>query len=113
MKLLHHRPLVTVEKTVTEPKNEPKKPSLDELYPDEYPDMIEPRELVLNARNKVVFTVKRDDQEYGLPHLTIRHYDTTKKRTGPTKKAIKIPVELLYDFAEILSDVMSEVEGIE
>ena len=105
MKILKPKKIV---KTVEE-KPVQKKQKSRVIGDDEYPDLIDKRELVLNETNKLVFSVARGG-EYGLPMIDIRHYMDTKKYSGPTKKGIRIPLEMLYDFMETLEEIDTECD---
>ena len=103
------------EETVQPPKSESKKSAgKSKLPPDTYKDEIKPLELELGEGNKFVFSVKRAG-ELGLPHVDIRLYITTEKYTGFTKKGITFPLEMLYDFKDILNELDEECDkkGVE
>ena len=102
MKILKPKKVV---KSVTEEVEKPKRVIEDE----EYPDLLDKKELVLGESNKLVFSVARGG-EYGLPMIDIRHYVNTKKYSGPTKKAVRIPLEMLYSFMEILEEIDTECD---
>ena len=93
-----------------EPKKEAKteKPRL-ELLPDEYKDEIPPREIVLDETGKLVISVKRGG-DYGLPHVDIRHFVTTERFTGFTKKGVNFPLEFLYELMDLLHEVSDECD---
>ncbi|MBR5215336.1 MAG: hypothetical protein IKV80_03830 [Bacteroidales bacterium] len=97
-----------VEEKKPEVKKEEKK-QYRELPPDEYKDEIPPRELELDETNKLVISVKRGG-EYGLPHVDIRHYVTTERFTGFTKKGVNFPLEFLYELLDTLHDVSDECD---
>lgn len=80
-----------------------------ELPPDEYKDEIPPKEIVLDENGKLVISVKRGG-DYGLPHVDIRHFVTTERYTGFTKKGINFPLEFLYELVDLLKDVSDECE---
>ena len=104
-----------VKETVQPPKEVAKKPTgKSKLPPDTYKDEIKPLELDLAEGNKFVFSVKRAG-DLGLPHVDIRLYITTDKYTGFTKKGITFPLEMLYEFKDILNEVDEECDrlGIE
>ena len=94
-------------KVVKQVEEKPKKKRVYEE--DEYPDLIDKKELELNETNKLVFSVARGG-EYGLPMIDIRHYANTSKYTGPTKKGIRLPLEFLYDLMEILEEIDTECD---
>lgn len=79
------------------------------LPPDEYPDEIEPISMVINESNRLIFRVKRD-KIYGEYQLDIRHYLTTERYTGYTKKAITIPLEQLYALINKCDEVSAECD---
>lgn len=97
-----------VEEKKTEPKKEEKKTS-KQLPPDEYKDEITPKELVLDESNKLVVSVKRGG-DYGLPHVDIRHYVTTERYTGYTKKGVNFPLEFLYELVDMLQEASDECD---
>ena len=90
----------TVEKTS---KSEGRLPS------DEYKDEIEPKEIVLDENGKLVISVKRGG-EYGLPYVDIRHYVTTERFTGFTRKGVNFPLELLLELVDTLREVSDECD---
>lgn len=79
------------------------------LPPDEYKDEIEPVSLVLDDTNKLVISVKRGG-DYGLPHVDIRHYVTTERYTGFTKKGVNFPLEFLLELLDLLNEVSDECD---
>ena len=97
-------PLPTVEEKPVE-----KKPEVKELPPDDYEDEIPAKELEIDESNKLVFSVRRGG-EFGLPLVDIRHYITTERFTGFTRKGISFPLELLLDLADILREVSDECD---
>ena len=90
-----------------EPKKEEKK--YKTLPPEDYADEIPKKELELDETNKLVISVKRGG-EYGLPHVDVRHYVTTERFTGFTKKGINFPLEFLYELIDLLNDVSDECD---
>ena len=99
-----------VEKAPEKPKS--KKEETPKLPPDEYKDEIPPKEIFFDENGKLVISVKRGG-EYGLPHVDIRHYVTTERYTGFTKKGVNFPLEFLYELINLLNDVAEECEGLE
>lgn len=97
------------EKPVEVKKEEKKSKKTDNLPPDEYKDEIEPKEIVLDENGKLIVSVKRGG-DYGLPHVDIRHYVTTERFTGFTKKGVNFPLELLYEILDVLKEVSDECE---
>lgn len=91
-----------------EPKKE-EKVQRKELPPDEYTDEIPPREILLDETGKLVISVKRSG-DYGLPHVDIRHYVTTERFTGFTKKGVNFPLEFLYELMDLLKEVSDECD---
>lgn len=92
---------------VPEPKKEERKVSA--LPPDDYKDEIEPKEIEIDENGKLVISVKRGG-EFGLPHVDIRHYVTTERYTGFTRKGVNFPLELLLELLESLKDAYDECE---
>ena len=90
------------------PKKEEKKSRL-ELLPDDYKDEVTPREIVLDESGKLIISVKRGG-DYGLPHVDIRHYATTERFTGFTKKGVNFPLEFLYELMDLLHEVSDECD---
>ena len=79
------------------------------LPPDEYKDEIEPKEMYVDETGKLVISVKRGG-DYGLPHVDIRHFVTTERYTGFTKKGINFPLEFLYELIDLLNEVSEECD---
>ena len=79
------------------------------LPSDEYKDEIEPKEIVLDENGKLVISVKRGG-EYGLPCVDIRHYVTTERFTGFTRKGVNFPLELLLELVDTLREVSDECD---
>ena len=99
-----------VEKAPEPPKKEEKKEkSRLELLPDEYKDEVTPREIVLDETGKLVISVKRGG-DLGLPHVDIRHFVTTERFTGFTKKGVNFPLEFLYELMDLLHEVSDECD---
>ena len=93
-----------------EPKKEEKKAKQPEkLPPDDYKDEVTPREIVLDETGKLVISVKRGG-DYGLPHVDIRHFVTTERFTGFTKKGVNFPLEFLYELMDLLKEVSDECD---
>ena len=90
-------------------KPEPVKEEKRQLPPDEYTDEIEPKEIILDDTGKLVISVKRGG-DYGLPHVDIRHYVTTERFTGFTKKGVNFPLEFLYELTDLLREVSDECD---
>lgn len=80
-----------------------------ELPPDEYKEEIPSKEIVLDETGKLVISVKRGG-DYGLPHVDIRHFVTTERFTGFTKKGINFPLEFLYELIDLLQEVSDECD---
>lgn len=88
-------------------KESPKKQNDGTLPSDTYKDEIPPKEIELDENGKLVVSVVRGG-ELGLPNVDIRHYVTTERYTGFTKKGINFPLELLMDMIETLKEVLDE-----
>ena len=79
-------------------------------YPDEYKDCIEKKELQLNETTKLVFSVRRKDDDLGLPWVDVRIYVNSPEYTGFTKKGISFPLERLEEFQEVIEKIDSECD---
>ena len=90
-------------------KKRKKKPSNGTLPPDEYEDEIPPKSILIDDDGKLIISVKRGG-EYGLPRVDIRHYATTERYTGFTKKGVNFPLELLLELVDTLREVSDECE---
>lgn len=99
---IQRTPIVEKAPEVKEEKTRP-------LPPDDYKDEITPKELVLDESGKLIISVKRGG-DYGLPHVDIRHYVTTERFTGFTKKGVNFPLEVLYDLIDLLHEVSDECD---
>lgn len=95
---------VVEEKPEKEKKNEN-----GTLPPDEYHEEIPPKEIVLDEYGKLVISVKRAG-DLGLPCVDIRHFATTERFTGFTKKGVNFSLEHLLELVDILRDVCDECE---
>ena len=82
---------------------------MDKKYPDEYRDEIEKKVIKVSDNMKIVFSVRRAGED-GLPYVDIRTYIETDNYTGPTKKGISFPLEMLEDFIETINKVNEECE---
>mgnify|MGYP003297726158 CR=1 FL=1 len=98
-----------VEKAPEPKKEEKKEKSRLELLPDDYKDEVTPREIILDETGKLVISVKRGG-DYGLPHVDIRHFVTTERFTGFTKKGVNFPLEFLYELMDLLHEVSDECD---
>ena len=100
-------PLTMVEE---KPTKEEKKSDKNGLLPsDEYREEIPSKEIVLDENGKLVISVKRGG-DYGLPCVDIRHFVTTERFTGFTKKGVNFPLEFLFEMMDLLQDVCDECE---
>ena len=79
-------------------------------YPDEYKDCIGKKFLQLNESTRLVFSVRRKDDDLGLPWVDIRIYVSSPEYTGFTKKGISFPLERLEEFQEVIEGINSECE---
>ena len=94
----------------TPPKVEKTKKEARPLPSDDYKDEIDPKEIVLDESGKLIVSVKRGG-EYGLPGVDIRHYVTTERYTGFTKKGVNFPLEFLLELVDLLREVSDECES--
>ncbi len=97
----------SAQQTTAKAKTKPNTAST--LPEDVYRDEIPPKEVVIDDSNKLVISVKRGG-EFGLPHVDIRHYVTTERYTGFTKKGVNFPLELLFDLIGTLRDAADECD---
>ena len=79
-------------------------------YPDEYMDCIPKRELQLNETAKLVFSVRRRNDDIGLPYFDIRVFVNTPEYVGPTKKGINFALERLDEFQDIIEAINVECD---
>jgi hypothetical protein len=84
------------------PKAEKPKKESKKLPPDTYSDEIEPIEISIGDKTKLVFKVQRAG-ELGLPHVDIRTYVNSDVYVGPTKKGINFPLEFLLEIIDTLN----------
>ena len=98
-----------VEEKPVEEKPKKKEEVTPQLPSDEYEDEIPPKELVIDETNKLVISVKRAG-DYGLPHVDIRHFVTTERFTGFTRKGVNFPLEFLYELMDLLKDASDKCD---
>lgn len=79
------------------------------LPPDEYEDEFPPKEIILDEGNKLVLSCKRD-LEMGIPRIDIRHFITTERYTGFTKKGVNFSLEFLCELVDTLTEMSDECE---
>lgn len=70
----------------------------------EYKEVIEPRKMNLAEGLDLVFSVAESNAEEGA-RLDIRTYIQTERYSGPTKKGINFPVELIEEFRAFLDEI--------
>ena len=107
IRLLKKKPQVKVS---TSAKTRARQKEMCRKYPDEYRDCIEKKELQLNENTKLVFSVRRKDDDLGLPWVDIRIYVVSPEYTGFTKKGISFPLERLEEFQEVIEKIDSECD---
>ena len=107
IRLLKKKPQVKVSSTA---KTRARQKEMCRKYPDEYKDCIEKKELQLNETTKLVFSVRRKDDDLGLPWVDIRIYVSSPEYTGFTKKGISFPLERLDEFQELIKEINAECE---
>lgn len=128
MKLKPIKKLQRPEQQVEPVKETPKKKKQEnKLPPDEYRPMFEPKRLLVRETpshkdpSKVVkqyleLSVKRFDDDEAQPHVWVQMYQESEFYTGYLKgKTVYLPLEMLYDFIDGLSDLSEECDrrGIE
>ena len=102
------KPQVT--KVSTEAKAKAKQKEMCRKYPDTYSDCIEKKVLQLNETTKLVFSVRRKNDDMGLPYVDIRIFVNSPEYTGPTKKGINFALERLDEFQEIIETINAECD---
>ena len=107
IKLLKKKPQVKVS---TEAKMKARQKEMCKKFPDEYQDCIDKKELQLNENTKLVFSVRRKNDDMGLPWVDIRIYVSSPEYTGFTKKGISFPLERLEEFQEVIEKIDSECD---
>lgn len=114
--------------TTPEPKQKeaPKKKE-NKLPPDIYQPMFEPTRILVRettsskdptkaVKQYLELSVKRFDDDEGLPFVWVQMYQESEFYTGYMKgKTVYLPLEMLYDFIDSLSDLSEECDkrGIE
>lgn len=113
------------EPKVEEPKK--KKKQENKLPPDVYHPMFEPIRILVRetpsnkdatkmVKQYLELTVKRYDDDEALPFVWVQMYQESDFYTGYLKgKTVYLPLEMLYDFIDGLSDLSEECNkrGIE
>lgn len=112
IKLLKKKPQVKVS---AEAKTNARQKEMCKKFPDEYQDCIDKKELQLNQTTKLVFSVRRKNDDTGLPYVDIRVFINSPEYTGPTKKGISFALEILDDFQGLIEEINAECDekGIE
>ena len=110
MKVLKRKGLLKTKEVESVVEEKPRKSTKgNKLPPDEYRDEIEPVEIPLDSKGKLVVSVKRGG-EYGLPKVDIRFYATTDVFTGFTKKGVNFNLDRLPQLKSVLCDVIEECD---
>ena len=107
IRLLKKKPQVKVSSSA---KTRARQKEMCRKYPDEYTDCIGKKFLQLNETTKLVFSVRRKDDDLGLPWVDIRIYVSSPEYTGFTKKGISFPLERLEEFQELIEEINAECE---
>ena len=112
IKLLKKKPQVKVS---AEAKTNARQKEMCKKFPDEYQDCIDKKELQLNQTTKLVFSVRRKNDDTGLPYVDIRVFINSPEYTGPTRKGIIFALEILDDFQGLIEEINAECDekGIE
>ena len=112
IKLLKKKPQVKVS---AEAKMKARQKEMCKKFPDEYQDCIDKKELQLNETTKLVFSVRRKNDDIGLPYVDIRIFVNSPEYTGPTKKGINFALERLDEFQGMIEEINAECDekGIE
>lgn len=107
IKLLKKNPQIKVS---TSAKTKARQKEMCRKYPDEYKDCIEKKELQLNETTKLVFSVRRNNDDIGLPYVDIRIFVNNPEYTGPTKKGINFALERLDEFQKLVEEINVECD---
>ena len=107
IKLLKRNPQVKVS---TSAKTKARQKEICKKHPDEYKDCIEKKELQLNETTKLVFSVRRKNDDIGLPYVDIRIFINSPEYTGPTKKGINFALERLDEFQKLVEAINVECD---
>ena len=107
IKLLKKKQQVKVSSSA---KTKARQKEMCKKYPDTYEDCIKKKVLQLNESTRLVFSVRRKDDDLGLPWVDIRIYVSSPEYTGFTKKGISFPLERLEEFREIVEGIDSECD---
>lgn len=97
-------------KVSTSAKTKARQKEMCRKYPDEYKDCIEKKELQLNETTKLVFSVRRKNDDIGLPYVDIRIFANSPEYTGPTKKGINFALERLDEFQKLVEEINVECD---
>lgn len=97
-------------KVSTSAKTKARQKEMCRKYPDEYEDCIEKKELQLNETTKLVFSVRRKNDDIGLPYVDIRIFANSPEYTGPTKKGINFALERLDEFQKLVEEINVECD---
>ena len=112
----------TPKKEAPKQKAPAKKKQENSLPPDEYKPMFPPTRILVRDTpshkdpTKVVkqyleLSVKRFDDDAALPHVWVQMYQESEFYTGYLKgKTIYLPLEMLYDFIDGLTDLSEECD---
>ena len=85
--------------------------NINALGSDEYKDLIPAREVILNAKNKLVISVKRGGKN-GLPRVDIRLFVTSDHFSDFTKKGVNFDLSHLPELKAIMCDVIEECSDL-
>ena len=107
IKLLKKKPQVKVSVSA---KTKARQKEMCKKYPDEYTDCIDKKELQLNETTKLVFSVRRKNDDIGLPYVDIRIFINSSEYTGPTKKGINFALERLNEFQKLVEEINAECD---
>lgn len=91
-------------------KTKARQKELCKKYPDTYKDCIKKKELQLNENTKLIFSVRRKDDDLGLPWVDIRVFVNSPEYTGPTKKGISFALERLDEFQGLIEEINAECD---
>ena len=116
----------TIKATMNKPQEEPKKKTRkkqeNKLPSDEYKPMFPPKRILVRetasskdptnyVRQYIEVSVKRFNDDIGLPYVFIQMYQEAEFYTGYLRgKSVYLPLEMFYDFMDTLKEVDEECD---
>lgn len=114
------KPIVLKPVVIPQPEKKPRKPSSNTLPPDVYEPEFDPVRFLTRefhsdsgsiVKQYLEISVKRFNDDEGLPFVWIQMYQESEKYTGYLKgKTVYFPLEMLYEVLDNLSFIDIECE---